>query len=108
LISRFDDVMDVLVHIDPEDDQGLYEPSKPLTRRDVQVLLDKYLDNVKTSIEDFRIHYLNGQIEVEVILPFAFSEQPQLLAVLKKQCKLMQVKVKKINNITLFFKQNED
>jgi hypothetical protein len=71
-------------------------------------LLDKYLADIKTSIEDFRIHYLNGQIEVEVILPFALSEQPPLLAALKKQCKLMKVKVKKINNVTLFFKHNED
>ena len=108
LISRFDDVMDVLVHVDPEDDEGLFEHCKPLTRRDVQVLLDSYLAEFKTSIEDFRIHYLNGQIEVEVILPFALSEQPPVLAALKKQCKLMKVKVKKINNVTLFFKHNED
>jgi cation diffusion facilitator family transporter len=106
LISRFDDVMDVLVHVDPEDDEGRFEQSKPLTRGDVQVLLDRYLAEIKTSIEDFRIHYLNGQIEVEVILPFALSEQPQLLAALKKQCKLMKVRVNKINNITLFFKHN--
>jgi cation diffusion facilitator family transporter len=108
LISRFDDIMDVLVHVDPEDDEGLFEHNKPLTRRDVQVLLDKYLADIKTSIEDFRIHYLNGQIEVEVILPFALSEKPQLLAALKKQCKLIRLKVKKINNITLYFKHNED
>ena len=106
LISRFDDVMDVLVHVDPEDDEGRFEQSKPLTRGDVQVLLDRYLAEIKISIEDFRIHYLNGQIEVEVILPFALSEQPQLLAALKKQCKLMKVRVNKINNITLFFKHN--
>lgn len=108
LISRFDDVMDVLVHIDPEDDESLFEHSKPLTRRDVQILLDQYLAEFKTSITDFRIHYLNGQIEVEVILPFALSEQPLLLVTLKKQCKRMQTKVRKIKNITLFFKHNED
>jgi hypothetical protein len=108
LISRFDDVMDVLVHVDPEDDEALFEHSKPLTRQDVQVLLDEYLVDIKTRIEDFRIHYLNGQIEVEIILPFALSEQPQLLADVKRQCKLLRVKVKKIKNITLFFKHNED
>ena len=108
LISRFDDVIDVLVHVDPEDDQGLFEPGKPLTRSDVQELLDKYLTVVKTSIDDFRIHYLNGQIEVEVILPLALSAQPQLMATLKKQCRLMTRKVKKINNVILFFKHKED
>ena len=108
LISRFDDVMDVLVHVDPEDDEALFESGKPLTRADVQVLLDKYLVEFKTAIEDFRIHYLNGQIEVEVILPFALSQQPHLLASLKKQCKCMKTKVRKIKNVTLFFKHNED
>ncbi len=108
LISRFDDVMDVLVHVDPEDDEGRFEHGKLLTRGDVKVLLDRYLADFKTSMDDFRIHYLNGQIEVEVILPFALSEQPQKLAALKKQCKLMKIKVKKINNVTLFFKQKED
>ena len=108
LISRFDDVMDVLVHVDPEDDQGLFEHHKPLTRRDVQALLDRYLAEIKSSIEDFRIHYLNGQIEVEIILPIALSEQPQQLASLKKRCKMMQRKVKRIKNVILFFKHSEE
>ena len=108
LVSRFDDVMDVLVHVDPENDEALFEQSKPLARRDVQILLDKYLADFKSSIEDFRIHYLNGQIEVEVILPLALSKQPPLLATLKKRCNLMTVKVKKIDNVILFFKHNED
>jgi len=55
-------------------------------------------------IEDFRIHYLDGQIEVEVILPFAISEQPQQLEKIRKQCKLMRVEVKKIDNVFVFFK----
>jgi len=108
LVSRFDDVMDVLVHVDPENDEALFEQSKPLARRDVQVLLDKYLADFKSSIEDFRIHYLNGQIEVEVILPLALTKQPPLLATLKKRCNLMTVKVKRIDNVILFFKHNED
>ena len=108
LVSRFDDVMDVLVHVDPENDEALFDQSKTLARRDVQILLDKYLADFKNSIEDFRIHYLNGHIEVEVILPLALSKQPPLLAALKKRCNLMTVKVKKIDNVILFFKHNED
>lgn len=104
LIKRFDDVMDVLVHVDPEDDEGLFEETKPLTRAEVQKLLDQYLVEVKTSIEDFRIHYLDGQIEVEVILPFAFSEQPEPLAYLQQQCKLICEMEKQIEAVFLFFK----
>jgi hypothetical protein len=108
LISRFDDIMDVLVHVDPEDDEVLFEQSKPLARKDVQVLLDGYLLDYELVIDDFRIHYLNGQIEVELILPFAFSEQGTVLNLLKKQCNLIKLKEKRITNIICFLKQNED
>ncbi|MGZ8221234.1 MAG: cation diffusion facilitator family transporter, partial [Methylobacter sp.] len=63
-----------------------------------------YLADFKSAIEDFRIHYLDGQIELEVILPFAISEQPERLAAIKKQCKRMRVEVKKIDNVFVFFK----
>jgi cation diffusion facilitator family transporter len=104
LIRRFDDVMDVLVHVDPEDDESLQEQSRPLCRGEVQKLLDRYLADFNPAIEDFRIHYLDGQIEVEVILPFALSQQPERLESIKKQCKQMCVEVKKIDNVFVFFK----
>jgi cation diffusion facilitator family transporter len=104
LIKRFDDVMDVLVHVDPEDDESLQEQSRPLCRGEVQKLLDRYLADFKPVIEDFRIHYLDGQIEVEVILPFALSQQPEQLEAIKKQCKRMRVEIKKIDNVFVFFK----
>lgn len=104
LIRRFDDVMDVLVHVDPEDDESLLDHSRPLSRGDVQRLLDRYLVDFKLAIEDFRIHYLDGRIELEVILPFAVSEQPERLKAIKRQCKLMRLEVKKIDNVFVFFK----
>lgn len=103
LISRFDDVMDVLVHVDAENDEGLFEKS-PLCRRDVKWLLDDYLADVKPLIEDFKIHYLDGQIEIEVILPFALSQQTEQLAQLKSQCERMTTDVEKIDNVLIFFK----
>ena len=63
---------------------------------------------MEQGLDDFRIHYLNGQIEVELILPFSLSEQPVLIDKLRKQCKRMTLKVQKINNIILFFKQDEE
>jgi len=104
LIRRFDDVMDVLVHVDPEDDEGISDKSRPLLRGDVQKLLEHYLADFKQAIEDFRIHYLDGQIEVEVILPFAVCQQPLQLEKIKKQCALMSASVKKIDRVFVFFK----
>ena len=107
LINRFDDIMDVLVHIDPEDDEALFDKNKPLTRNDVQKLLDTYLIEFKPSIEDFRIHYLNGQIELELILPFALSKQALFSDLLSNQCKRMKHEVEQIETIILFFKNHE-
>lgn len=104
LISRFDDVLDVLVHIDPEDDQGFLDHPRLLARADVRDLLTFYLDDVKSHIEDFRIHYLDGQLEVEIILPFVLSEQAEQLAAIKKQCALMQMEIKEIDKVFVFFK----
>ncbi|MGR8979973.1 MAG: cation diffusion facilitator family transporter [Gammaproteobacteria bacterium] len=105
LITRFDYVKEVLVHVDPEDDQAFLEPAdKPLTRRDVQDLLSRFLADTKPLIEDFRMHYLDGTIEIEIILPFAASENPQLLSSIKNQCERMQCEIKAIANINVFFK----
>ncbi|TAL50001.1 MAG: cation transporter [Methylovulum sp.] len=104
LISRFDDVLDVLVHIDPEDDQGFLDHPRLLARADVRDLLTFYLDDVKSHIEDFRIHYLDGQLEVEIILPFVLSEQAEQLAAIKKQCALMQMEIREIDKVFVFFK----
>jgi cation diffusion facilitator family transporter len=103
LISRFDDVMDVLVHVDAENDEGLFEKS-PLCRRDVKLLLDDYLADIKPLIEDFKIHYLDGQIEIEIIFPFALSQQAEQLTQLKTQCERMTTDVERIDNVLIFFK----
>ena len=104
LLSRFDGVMDVLVHIDSENDEGVFEKTTPLYRSDVKTLLDNYLAAVKSEIIDFKIHYLDGHVEVEVILPFALSEQTVQIAQLKQQCEQIKQDVEKITNVLLFFK----
>ncbi|GAB6141397.1 cation diffusion facilitator family transporter [Methylosoma difficile] len=104
LIGRFDDVMDVLVHVDPEDDEGLFEHGKPLKRSDVKRLLERYFADAKHHIEDFRIHYLDGQIEVEIVFPLVLSEEPHSLLTLKQQSRRMVAKERKIDNVFLFFK----
>jgi len=104
LVSRFDDVMDVLVHIDAENDEGKFEKTTPLYRRDVKALLDNYLAAIKSDIIDFKIHYLERQVEVEVILPFALSEQAEQITQLKAQCEQMKLDVEKIAKVLIFFK----
>ncbi|MFZ2451538.1 MAG: cation diffusion facilitator family transporter [Methylovulum miyakonense] len=104
LISRFDDVLDVLVHVDPEDDQDFIANDPPLSRVMVQQLLDKYLSGLDATVAEFRIHYLDKHIEVEIILPFAVVGQAEQLVLLEKQCRLLQANVQQLHNIEVFFK----
>jgi divalent metal cation (Fe/Co/Zn/Cd) transporter len=105
LLSRFDGVMDVLVHIDSENDEGVFQKTTPLFRRDIQVLLDNYFAEVQSQILDFKIHYLNGHVDLEIILPLALIEQAEQL---KTQCTRMKTDLEKINNVLIFFKYDED
>ncbi len=107
LVIRFDGGMDVLVHIDSENDEGGFQKATPLYRRDIKVLLDNYFAEVKSQIMDFKIHYLDGYMEIEVILPFVLSKQVEQLTRLKQQCEQMQSDVEKIDKVFIFFKQDE-
>ncbi len=69
LIDKFSDVQEVLVHIDPEHDEYKVEDVKSLLRDDVDKLLQEYLAENYPLIDSFRIHYIKGRIELEVVLP---------------------------------------
>jgi len=66
--------------------------------------LERYFADVKSIIEEFRIHYLDGQIEVEVIFPLALGDQPHSLLKLKQQGRRMVAQERKIAGVHLFFK----
>lgn len=72
LINRFDEVQDVLVHIDPEDDEHA-RPSIGLpSRQEVLAVLEpewlNALDGIR--VDKVTLHYLDGQVWVEAYLPF--------------------------------------
>lgn len=103
LISRFDDVLDVLVHVDPEDDQDFSYQEPALSRAAVQDLLNAYLGDLAAGLE-FRLHYLDKQTEVELVLPLALSAQAESLALVKAQCQLLQAQVPQLHKLVVFFK----
>ncbi|MCF6251265.1 MAG: cation diffusion facilitator family transporter [Methylococcaceae bacterium] len=104
LKAKFDDVVDVLVHIDPEDDEFRDYNKKPLSRQQVQVYLDQYLAKFIHTVDDFRIHYLDGLVEVEVVLPQAMFQQPEQVEGIKKQCAMIEKDVEMIAKVYIFFK----
>ena len=104
LISEFDDVVDVLVHVDPEDDEFREGPLDVLSRSEVQCYLQEYLVDLYEDIEDFKIHYLDGSIEVEVILPHLMGAQPEQVDKVKKRCQLMENALHTVAKVMVFLK----
>lgn len=104
LKTEFDDVVDVLVHVDPEDDEFKVLEETPLTRKQIQAYLEEYLGELWRYIDDFRIHYLDGVLELEVMLPPVLFGQQQIIEQIKQHCALLEKKVDQIDKVYVFFK----
>jgi len=73
LINHFEEINDVVVHIDPEDDELHPKSSHLPARQEVLTRLDNYW--IKTplheSVQNITLHYLDGRIHVELELPLS-------------------------------------
>jgi cation diffusion facilitator family transporter len=72
VINLIDEVSDVMVHIDPEDDEDTPAPSTRLPLRSVmRERLQQCWQPIPAAarIEDLTLHYLDGKVSVEVLLP---------------------------------------
>ncbi len=85
LIRGFEEISQVMVHIDPEDDE-LVAPSRnlPLRHHVMERLKSQWAPiEAARHIRKVNIHYLNGQLHLEIFLPFsalADGERPETLA----------------------------
>jgi len=71
LLQQIDEVNDVTVHIDPEDDETVRPSAMLPPRQEITDQLNHSWRKIPESrqVRDIRLHYLDGQIEVEVTLP---------------------------------------
>ncbi len=87
LISEIDGIADVMVHIDPEDDTAR-SPSSALPLRDqVLVRLHHYFQHIEATsrIERIILHYLDGRICVELVIPLSVASDCKEAAALATQ-----------------------
>ncbi len=99
LMDRFDDITDVLVHIDAEDDEIMDKQKQPQSRRELLGIVDNYLDDLKDSVQDIKIHYLEGVVELELVLYKEISNKPLVLNKIKKQAALLEKKIAFITKV---------
>jgi len=104
LVEKFDDVQDVLVHVDPESDEYEQNYANKLLRRDVDNYLKEYLAENYPLIDSFRIHYLKGRVELEVVLPHTMFSLSQQVETIKKRCVVLEQDIDEISSVIVFFK----
>ncbi|MDP6123690.1 MAG: cation diffusion facilitator family transporter [Arenicellales bacterium] len=77
LLDKFEELTDVMVHIDPEDDQFEEDVQKLPNRHNLEEALKEHFERLPhaPSVEHFNFHYLNGQVQVEAVV--SLSALPQ-------------------------------
>lgn len=82
------EVLDVMVHIDPEDDAEA-KPSAHLPSRDELIRhLRTELHGDIPALDRIVLHYLNGRVEAELFLPDSFWSQPLQVSQLQNRLTL--------------------
>ncbi len=76
VIAEIDEVTDVMVHIDPEDDEAVPSPPDLPLRSELLERLQQHWRDIPAArhIEDVTLHYLEGHIQVVLHLPLALLE----------------------------------
>lgn len=77
LIDQFEVIEDVTVHIDPEDDEQAGNSCRHLPLRDAVIsnLKTLWQDIAETrQIQDLTLHYLDGKINIELVLPLSLIQ----------------------------------
>jgi len=105
LIEDVDEVTDVMVHVDPEDDEQM-KPSLGLpTRSWVRSQLEERWETfpVAKQIERIVLHYLDGKLDVEVCFPArAMSDEDNLNEQLQQMRKLAE-ELEEVREVTVFY-----
>jgi len=105
LIKGVKNIGEVMVHIDPEDDE-VYSPSVDLPlRKNLLLQLDEAWEglNEKDSVSNINLHYLDGKVEVEVELPLDSVENISEAREVSEKFKTRTLAVSKVANVKVLF-----
>lgn len=105
LIENFDEVIDVTVHIDPEDDEIAAPCGGLPSREEVERQLRERLATIPETgeIENLTLHYLNGRIELVITLPLSVLSDMSSAERVRKEISDRMASVECIGAIKVLF-----
>lgn len=104
LYKQMEDVTDVTIHIDPENDEQNAPCSSLPMRNELIERLNNCWSNIpqSISIEDYTLHYLNGELDLEVWLPLKqieSKEQAEALIEQLSHCLVDDPQIKRVRPV---------
>ena len=105
LIGKLDNLSEVMVHIDPEDDE-MYSPSLDLPLRASLVkMLDKAWAGLveKEQITNINLHYLEGKVLVEIELPLVLFSSHENVEQLIQAFKTRGSVIREVQSVKVLF-----
>jgi cation diffusion facilitator family transporter len=104
LLVQFRNIADVLVHTDPENDEekesiDYWPPSRKELINDVRDCLGDYY----SLVDEIKIHYLNGSVELEVIFLLSPLEHDLVVDNCKKQCEKITQEIASVRDTRILF-----
>jgi len=104
LIDDIEDVADVTVHIDPEDDETSSPCDKlPLRDEILGRLQARWASEGVRDIQDVTLHYLNGKIHVDVVLPLATATTPQVGQRIADRLQRVARELKEVGEVRVYY-----
>lgn len=105
LIAEIEEVADVTVHIDPEDDETSSPCDHLPLRDDVLPALRRSWQDLPAaaSIEEVTLHYLDGEIQVELQLPLEWAPDRQAATALKAEFQRRADGLESVGRVQLVF-----
>lgn len=107
LIKEIEEVVDVMVHIDPEDDENIPEIIKLPLREEMLLKIEQAWAGLEEAkkVENITLHYLQGKIEIELLLPLAIlhNERPDLANEVEQRFKKALANVDEIAKVSLHY-----
>jgi len=107
LIKEIEEVIDVMVHIDPEDDEHAVQSTQLPLRDEMLRKMELAWANVEESkqIENITMHYLQGKIQIELLLPLAIlhNAQPDVVKAVEERFKQALADVEEISGVSVHY-----
>jgi len=107
LIKEIEEVIDVMVHIDPEDDEHVPQITKLPLRHEILKKLDLAWANVEEAkkIDNITLHYLQGKIQIELLLPLSIlhNMRPDTENEVEQRFKKALEKVEEIETVSVYY-----